>query len=164
MTLEKRFKRWNAALQSAGCDPSKARLTYDDLELLEELRRVARLIGETPNTTKFAEQSEMSISTITRRFGGSWEGACRAAGLIPPKKTVPTNLIGGWNKGQTKIRISANELRYLYERGTFSILYRSSLRSLRTDNCTSSSTIRNSNSTAYLFHAPRDHDRNPHVR
>lgn len=114
-TLEKRFKGWNAALQSAGFDPSKSRLTYDDLELLDELRRVASFIGETPNTTRFAAESRMSISTIAHRFGGSWDAACRAAGLVPPKKMDPTNLVGGWNKGQTKIHISADELRYLYE-------------------------------------------------
>ncbi|MGB6501611.1 MAG: DUF559 domain-containing protein [Thermoplasmata archaeon] len=114
-TLEKRFRGWNAALSSAGFDPSKTRLTYDDIELIEELRRVANLLGETPYSTRFNELSRLSATTIANRLGqGSWEAACRTAGLPPPKRP-PHHVKGGWNKGLRKIAIPADELRYLYE-------------------------------------------------
>jgi very-short-patch-repair endonuclease len=114
-TLEKRFDGWNGALASAGFDPAKSRLSYDDMELVEELRRVALLLGETPYSTKFSEVSQFSATTITRRVGhGSWERACLAAGLPPPKRPV-VRLQAGWNKGLRKLRIPPDELRYLYE-------------------------------------------------
>lgn len=81
-TLAKRFKGWKGALASAGFDPSKLRLTYDDLELIEELQRVARLLGRTPTSVEFNENSELGSTTLSQRFGGSWKEACRAAGLV----------------------------------------------------------------------------------
>jgi hypothetical protein len=41
VTVSKRFGGWKKALASAGFDPQKARLTYQDIEMVEELRRVA---------------------------------------------------------------------------------------------------------------------------
>jgi len=114
-TLVKRFGSWSKALASAGFDPTKTRLTYDDLEILEELRRVAAEVGRTPATTEFSKHSRMNPTTISQRFGGSWEAACRAAGLKPFVAGPPRNLVGGWNKGQRKFKLDADELRYLYD-------------------------------------------------
>jgi len=113
-TLALRFKGWKGALASAGFDPSKLRLTYDDLELIEELRRVAQLLRRTPTSVEFNGNSELGSSTLSQRFGGSWKEACRAAGLAPPVPTAPRPP-KGWNKGLRKLATSEEELRYLYE-------------------------------------------------
>jgi very-short-patch-repair endonuclease len=118
VTLAKRFGGWKGALQSAGFDPQKERLTYLDIDMIEELKRVANEIGRTPATTEFDEArspSSASASTISQRFGGSWEKACRAAGLKAFVSTRPRVAIGGWNKGQRKLSVSKDDLKYLYE-------------------------------------------------
>lgn len=114
VTLAKRFGGWKRALESAGFDPSKARYTYSDLDLLEELQRVAKLLGRTPTTTEFDQHSSQGATTVSQRFGGTWRTACESAELAPvPRRPPPPH--GGWNKGQRKIDIAADELRYLYE-------------------------------------------------
>jgi len=115
VTLAKRFKGWKNALASAGFDSSRARTTYDEQDLKDELTRVAQKLGHTPSTTEFAANSDFSASTVTQRLGGSWPLACRSVGLVPPiieNKPPPK---GGWNKGQRKFKISKDELSYLYE-------------------------------------------------
>jgi very-short-patch-repair endonuclease len=115
-TLISRFRSWSAALKSAGFDPTKARLTYQDVDMIEEIRRVAEQLGRTPATTEFDQRSEFSASRISQRLGGSWSAACRAAGLPPFVNTRPPSVRGGWNKGQRKFSLDADELRYVYER------------------------------------------------
>ena len=115
VTLVKRFGGWKQALASAGFDPSRARYTHSDLDLLEELRRVAALLGRTPTTTEFDKHSTMGASTLSQRFGGSWRDSCTAAGLVPVPRRPPPSSLAGWNKGHRKAKISADELRYLYE-------------------------------------------------
>jgi very-short-patch-repair endonuclease len=118
VTLAKRFKGWKGALSSAGFDPLKERLTYQDIDIIEAVRRVANEIGRTPATTEFDEarsSSSPSASRISQRFGGSWENACRAAGLKPFVSTKPRTVIAGWNKGRRKLKLGEDELRYLYE-------------------------------------------------
>jgi very-short-patch-repair endonuclease len=96
-------------------DPQKARLTYQDVEVVEELRRVASELGRTPSTTEFDERSQMSSSTVIQRLGGPWEAACRTAGLPPFVSIKPRKVVAGWNKGQRKLQIQRDELKYLYE-------------------------------------------------
>lgn len=114
-TLVKRFGGWRKALYGAGFDPVKAQLTYQDWELLDELKRVASDLGRTPATTEFDERSSMSSSTLIQRLGGTWAVACQAANLVPFKSTRPPSVVAGWNKGQRKLQIAPDELRYLYE-------------------------------------------------
>jgi very-short-patch-repair endonuclease len=118
VTLAKRFNGWKGALSSGGFDPLKERLTYQDIDMIEELRRVAEELGRTPATTEFDERrssSSPSASTIGQRFGGSWEKACRAAGLKPFVSAKPRTVIAGWNTGQRKLKLGEDDLRYLYE-------------------------------------------------
>ncbi len=118
VTLAKRFRGWKGALLSAGFDPQKERLTYQDIDMIEELKRVAKELGRTPATTEFDEarsSSSANASTISKRFGGPWEKACRAAGLKAFVSTKPRTVIGGWNKGQRKLKLSKDDLKYLYE-------------------------------------------------
>lgn len=114
-TLVKRFGGWRKALSCAGFDPSKAQLLYQDSDLLDELKRVAQQLGRTPSSTEFNEHSQMSASTVSQRFGGSWATACRAAGLSPFVAPAPTVNVAGWNKGKRKVTIAEEDLRYLYE-------------------------------------------------
>ncbi len=114
-TLVARFHGWTAALASSGFDAKKARLTYQDIDLLEELRRVAHEFGRTPSCPEFDAKSKMSSSTTSQRFGGSWEKACIAAGLKPFVPTKPPNVVAGWNRGHRKLEISREDLQYLYD-------------------------------------------------
>jgi len=82
---------------------------------VEEVKRVATELGRTPATTEFDAHSSMSASTVSQRLGGSWESACQTAGLQPFVCVKPRNVVAGWNKGQRKLRISEDELRYLYK-------------------------------------------------
>ncbi len=115
VTVATRFGGWKKALASAGFDPKKAGLTYQDIEMVEELRRVASELSRTPSTTEFDERSQMRSSTLIQRLGGSWEAACRTAGLPPFVSVKPSNVIPGWNKGQRKLQICKDGLQYLYE-------------------------------------------------
>lgn len=115
VTLAKRFNGWEQALASAGFDPKKARFTYQDIDMVEELRRMASKLGRTPSITEFDERSKMSSSTVSQRLGGSWEAACKTAGLQPYVSVKPRNVIAGWNKGQRKLQIDKDDLKYLYE-------------------------------------------------
>lgn len=115
VTLAKRFGGWKQALSSAGLDPQKARFTYQDIEMIEELKRVAAELGRTPATTEFDARSPMSASRISQRLGGSWETACKTADLPPFVSVKPHNVVAGWNKGKRKLQITKDELQYLYE-------------------------------------------------
>jgi very-short-patch-repair endonuclease len=114
-TLVKRFGSWRKALCSAGFNPVGSRLTYHDSELIDELRRVKTNLGRTPSTTEFDELSHMSSGTLSQRLGGTWASACRAAKLVPFRATHSPPVVAGWNKGQRKLQITPDELRYLYE-------------------------------------------------
>ena len=115
-TLINRFGSWKNALRSAGFDPLKARIEYEDEQLVEELRRVARQLGRTPYSTQFNRLSQVgTASTVAARLGGgSWRAACERAGLpVPPPP--PSHLPKAWNKGMRKVQLPADELRYMYE-------------------------------------------------
>lgn len=114
-TLVKRFGGWRKALSCAGFDPVKAQLTYQDSDLINELKRVAAQLGRTPASTEFDALSEMSACTVSQRLGGSWAAACRKAELAPFERAAPSVVVGGWNKGKRKVKIAAEDLRYLYE-------------------------------------------------
>lgn len=114
VTLAKRFHGWKSALSSAGFDPKKSRLTYQDMELIQELQKVASNLGRTPSTREFDSRSSLSSSTVIGRLG-SWESVCRLAGLPPYVSPKPPQVPAGWNKGQRKLQIREDDLRYLYE-------------------------------------------------
>jgi very-short-patch-repair endonuclease len=100
--------------ESAGFDPKKSRFTYHEIELIEELKKVATLIGRTPSTREFAENSTFSSSTVIQRLG-SWVAACKKAGLSAYVPQKPPSPPGGWNKGMRKFNIAEDDLRYFYE-------------------------------------------------
>ncbi len=75
---------------------------YGDTELLEEVRRVVEeeFAGVPPNPTMFAQHSRVSVSTLRKRFGGSYASALAKAGfnytpvgVDPPLDQVKDNLL-----------------------------------------------------------------------
>ena len=82
-SITRRFGGWRAALARAGL----ARMLpqgpahYSEEELLEEVRRVARLVGNGALTmTDFDNHSHIMAATVSKRFG-SWRTALERAGL-----------------------------------------------------------------------------------
>ncbi len=77
-----RFGNWKSALERAGLSHlySGERKLSDD-SLLDELRRVARIVdGPVLTENDFKERAEINPFTVARRFGG-WGAALERAGL-----------------------------------------------------------------------------------
>ncbi len=108
--IGRRFGGWGFALERAGLAHMSAgthehfvmrRRKYSDEKILEEIRRVTKLVDK-PGITSgdFSRCSGITLCTIRRRFG-SWPEAVRRAGLtyvryVSPKGTAgrrstPTN-------------------------------------------------------------------------
>ncbi|MGB9587379.1 MAG: homing endonuclease associated repeat-containing protein, partial [Armatimonadota bacterium] len=94
-TVAKRFGGWQAALERAGVGhlhSGQSPRRYSDQELLEEVRRVAKLVGKPSLGRKdFTLHSTIPGSALTRRFGG-WHATFKRAGvgIVEP---VPTEVL-----------------------------------------------------------------------
>jgi transposase-like protein len=90
ITITKRMK-WNDALRMAGLTPNTrppgngmGERHYSDDAVLAAVRRVAREVGRAPTYAEYEQhgrRSEPSVNAVRDRFGGTWPGALRAAGL-----------------------------------------------------------------------------------
>jgi len=80
MTAIDRFGSWNDAVESVDLKPNQVR--RDAEEYLEDIRRVAEKLGDTPFSTEYDEHGEYRVSSIRSRFG-SWTEAVEEAGLEP---------------------------------------------------------------------------------
>lgn len=79
-TLRKRFGGWLNALDKAGLKKTKYYLM--DNEILDELNRVANLLGKKFLTTEdLRKHSEITNATVVTRHFGSWNVALKKAGL-----------------------------------------------------------------------------------
>ena len=76
-----KFGSWNNALRAAGFAPNQPKEADCD-ELLNELKRLAKNIGETPTTQDMNEQGAFSVRPYRRVFG-SWNDAIKEAGFEP---------------------------------------------------------------------------------
>jgi hypothetical protein len=89
-TLLRHFDRWNEAVAAAGYTPNSGReeyaKTYTDMELVEEVRRVADELQTVPTVAAFEAQSEVTSTTIERRLG-SFHHALQLAGLRPRRQS-----------------------------------------------------------------------------
>ncbi len=95
--LARRFGRWRDVLERAGLGhmcPSGveglkrlSRRKYSDEQLVEELQRVAKVLGQPHlSSSTFTIHSDISVSTVVTRFG-SWLAALERAGLgCPPQR------------------------------------------------------------------------------
>jgi hypothetical protein len=89
-TFRRRFRYWNIALELAGVGHFKTvrwpRGGYTDEELLEEIRRVARIVGKPKiSVPVFQKYSKIDKTTITRRFREGWRTILKRAlaGYMP---------------------------------------------------------------------------------
>jgi len=86
-SIDKHFDTWSEACEAAGITtaPTVAQLPreqdYTDAQCLDELIRVAALLNTQALSSKqFHRYGRISVSTVSRRFGG-WSGALAIAGL-----------------------------------------------------------------------------------
>ena len=81
-TLVKRFGSWNRSLELAGLGINKPHLV-SEAEFLDDLRRVASLIGGKSITVEqYADLGKFSTKPVPRLFG-KWLDALKLAGLEP---------------------------------------------------------------------------------
>ncbi|WP_276301398.1 homing endonuclease associated repeat-containing protein [Halorussus lipolyticus] len=78
------FGGWNNALREAGLELNQPRRIPTD-DLLNEIRRLARELNQTPTKKQLNEQGEYCSRTYQTRFG-SWNEAIRQAGLEPNQR------------------------------------------------------------------------------
>ena len=86
----KRFGSWNGAIEAAGLDINQTGEQATDAALLDEIRRLAEVLGAVPSSRDMERHGRFSQTTYQRRFG-SWNNAVENAGFEP----VPS----GWNPG-----------------------------------------------------------------
>jgi DNA-binding LacI/PurR family transcriptional regulator len=79
-TLTRRFEGYSEAMQAAGLEPN--RISYTDDELIDDLQRVADIVGKSPTNDEYDTHGVVHSSTLADRFGGYSE-AKEAAGLEP---------------------------------------------------------------------------------
>ncbi len=91
-SLDKYFDSWSDACRAAGLETGLpvryfAPIPHSEDECIQELQRVACLLGCSALTSKtFSEYARFSASVVIRRFG-SWEQALIRAGLVLSKKS-----------------------------------------------------------------------------
>lgn len=73
------FGSWTEALEAAGLEPNKERNIGDD-DLLDEIRRLADELGESPISNDMIEFGKYSLHPYKRAFG-SWTDALEEAGF-----------------------------------------------------------------------------------
>lgn len=77
-TVTRRFDSWQDAVGKAGLEPRTPTESISKTDLLEELHRVADLVGEIPTSTQMTKQGEYSVSAYQTHFG-SWTAALEEA-------------------------------------------------------------------------------------
>lgn len=75
---QREFGSWNAALKAVGLEPNH-RNAIPDRELLNELHRVAEIVGGSPRKIDMKQHGGFDPKTYRRAFG-SWTGTLRAGG------------------------------------------------------------------------------------
>jgi hypothetical protein len=90
-TIRRYFGGWLEAVEAAGYNPNRSRkLTYHtDAELIQDLTKIAKLLGYTPDQNgydAYREPGMASSVTYARRFG-SWPRAIERAGLKYEERT-----------------------------------------------------------------------------
>lgn len=81
-TVASRFGSWTAALQQVGLEPVQHG-HVGDTELIQDIRRVGAMLGQTPTADQMTQFGKFSHRTAQNRFGG-WNTALGAAGFDPP--------------------------------------------------------------------------------
>jgi len=79
--FETAFGSWSAALDAAGVGDAP-QVEHTRHELIDEILRVADIIGETPTRMEMRKHGEIATNCYYNRFG-SWNDALQAAGFEP---------------------------------------------------------------------------------
>lgn len=80
-TYQERFGTWNKALKAAGIEPNQLQDIPTE-ELLEEIRRLDRVLDHIPNIGEMGDQGKYGRTVYLERFG-AWSRALLEAGLAP---------------------------------------------------------------------------------
>ncbi len=87
-TVENQFGSWNAAVQAAGFKLN-INQNVSQVDLLDELRRLAQQLGHPSTSTEMRTQGAYSCKTYQNKFG-SWNDALRQAGFKPHREAGVT--------------------------------------------------------------------------
>ena len=79
-TYVSRFGTWNEAVQEAGLEPNIQGSKPSDQDLIDELERVAAVLGRIPTQEEFEQESELSTSTYYTHFD-TWKAAINKGNL-----------------------------------------------------------------------------------
>lgn len=74
------FDSWNDALEAAGLNPSDKPGNISKQDLIDELQRLADVLGHPPTIDELQEHGQFSSGPYQNRFG-SWSDALEAAGF-----------------------------------------------------------------------------------
>lgn len=77
-TYQSRFGSWNRAIEEAGLEPNVQKIS--ESELIDEIRRLADVVGGCPQVSDMANLGEFGATTYFRHFG-SWSTALESAGF-----------------------------------------------------------------------------------
>jgi len=89
-TYVNHFGSWNEALESAGFEPRNQGSELSEVELIDELQRLADELGSKPTFKEMEEHGKYSSVTYLNRFG-SWNEALEAAGYGLRSNKIPTD-------------------------------------------------------------------------
>jgi hypothetical protein len=84
-TLNRRFGSYSEAIREAGFEPipnGGKEEQFTDNELIQDINRVAELVGRSPTHSEYDTYGEAHSSTLHKRFGG-YKKAISAAGFEP---------------------------------------------------------------------------------
>lgn len=103
-SYQEAFGLWDAALETAGFDPSDvpdwSRRSHTNADILDGLRAVADELGHAPTTTETGKLVDFSPGLASLRFG-SWAAALETAGLDPSERSsVQPDGTGEEDEGQ----------------------------------------------------------------
>ncbi|WP_229126580.1 HNH endonuclease [Halapricum desulfuricans] len=85
--VQSTFGNWREGLHEAGLEPLNH--SYSEDELIDELQRVAEMLGHSPSVMEIKRHGEVSPATVKRQFG-SWNSGLDAAELSTTKSTKVT--------------------------------------------------------------------------
>lgn len=118
-TLTQHFDGWESALEAAGLDtgahargdgpPTTIRISDD--ALLDDLRRVADVLGHPPTTQHYRDMGNHVPSTVLNRWG-RWDQALMEAGLDPRQKQYKAGDAGGMAGAKTAVRCPYCDYRF----------------------------------------------------
>lgn len=100
--LKNRLKTdWPGIIKRAGLDkkffPDSTKIKFmSNEEILDDVRRVAKILGRLPSEKEYEEMSSINFPTYKRRFGGKWIKVLESAGLYSPEVSYKSKSKSLW--------------------------------------------------------------------